>query len=56
MMILISKNFMSIEEYNQIYLTEVELFSDAEEVFPIKPSLLKNLEFLEIDEYNKFTN
>jgi hypothetical protein len=56
MMMLISKRFMSIDEYHDIYLTEVEMVIDAEEVFPLRPPLLKNLEFLEIEDYKAYRN
>jgi hypothetical protein len=56
MMMLISKRFMSIVEYHNLYLTELEVTNDAEEVFPIRPPLLKSLEFMEIGDYTTYSN
>ena len=38
---------MSIEEYYQLYIEDVEIQLDSEQLFPYTPSLIRNLEFLD---------
>ena len=43
--ILLSNNYMTIDEYYAFYLEDVEINLDSEKEYPYKPSLTKVLEY-----------
>lgn len=47
-------SLMSIEEYGELYLEEMVMNPDSEEQFPMRPSVLQYMEFLEIDDYRNY--
>ena len=54
MAILICGNFMSLDEYSEIYLTDGKADKEAESNYPLPPSIFNVMEFLEIDNYQNF--
>jgi hypothetical protein len=55
MSILVSKQFMSMEEYLEIYLEEVEVTKESDLNYPLPPNVFKMIEFMEVQEdYRKF--
>ena len=55
MSILVSKHFMSMEEYLEIYLEEVEVTKESDLNYPLPPNVFKMIEFMEIQEdYRRF--
>lgn len=53
---MINATFMTIEEFGELYLNEFEINADSEEQFPMRPSVLQYMEFLEIDNYKNYKN
>jgi hypothetical protein len=55
MSILISKEFMSLEEYLSIYTDEVEVTKEGDLNYPLPPNVFKMIEFMEVEEdYKRF--
>ena len=46
MSILISKQFMSLEEYIEIYVGEIDITKEADLNYPLPPNMFKMLEFM----------
>ena len=46
--ILIQKRFLGINEYEEMYLQDVEVDLDGDRVFPMTPGLLNYLEFSDL--------
>jgi len=46
MSILISKSFMTLEEYSNIYLESHESAKECEKNYPLPPSIFNTMEFL----------
>jgi hypothetical protein len=49
--ILICNKFMSLEEYLELYVGEVNVDREQEANYPLPPSFLEVMEFLEIEQY-----
>ena len=47
MSMLFMKKFMSIEDYYNMYLQDIEIHIDSEVQYPFTPSLIRNLEYLD---------
>jgi hypothetical protein len=54
MSILISKNFMSLSEYHDIYLTTQERAKECESNYPQPPTIFNIMEFLELEDYTQY--
>ena len=48
MSMLFSNRFMSIDDYAELYLEDLEIKLDSEVEFPYKPSLTRNLEYSDL--------
>ncbi len=46
--ILVQKRFMGINEYEEMYLQDLEVDLDGDRVFPMTPSLVNYLEFSDL--------
>ena len=56
MSMMVHGSLMSIDEFAELYLGEFEINADSEEQFPMRPSVLQYMEFLESDDYRKYKN
>jgi uncharacterized protein involved in exopolysaccharide biosynthesis len=54
MSILISSRFMSLQEYIDFYIGEINVDRDQEFNYPLPPTFFEVMEFLELEDYESF--
>ena len=56
MCMMVHNSFMTIEEYHDMYIEEFQVTPDSEEQFPMRPGVLKYMEFMDTNDYTQYSN